>query len=188
MQNEKKKSESGPVQGKGFPKAPLERVPAEKVMELIWERKLAEIAAMGERAIPGLVACSSDERLKVQRDVVKALEMIGAPAVPALILLLQDMDMRSKAMDALAAIGEPAIHPMMEELMRPGRGRDNAAFQVLCSLALKNPEVIFYRIRDLVNGDTGDRLLQISEENDVLALDLSLLLVACGRGMTDATA
>jgi len=184
MQNEKKKPENVPVQGK-FPKAPLEKVPEGIIMGLICERKLEEIAAMGERAIPGLLKCSADERLRIQRDVVKALEMIGEPAVPALILLLQDMDLRGKAMDALAAIGEPAIRLMMEELLRPGRGKDNAAFQVLSSLALKNPELIFHKIRDLVNGDTGDRLLQINEENDILALDLSLLLVACGDRMRE---
>ncbi|NYZ60385.1 HEAT repeat domain-containing protein [Candidatus Micrarchaeota archaeon] len=150
MQRELKKPENGPVQGKGFPKEPMENVPAERIREMLLGRKFEEAAAMGERAIPNLILALGDEDKGVRSEAVCAIVAIGAPAVPALASALKDGNGRVQEQAAFVLVkiaeGHPlrdwrAALPTLVESLRSGNTwvRGHAA-QALEILVEKHPE------------------------------------------------
>ena len=92
MQRKVRKPADGPVQGNGFPKAPLEKSIDEKVMGLLRDARIDEISVMGPRAVPSLIKALDDEREVVRESAALALNRIRATnprydwgwAVPAL--------------------------------------------------------------------------------------------------------
>lgn len=82
-----------------------------------WQKRLAEFLR-GKRSLPALVELLSHDHERVRWAAATALEQMGAraeSAIPALVDALV-RDGSRKAGDALAAIGTPAIAPLIATL------------------------------------------------------------------------
>ena len=136
------KPENGPAQGKGFPKAPLEKNPSEKsgealsgdkILELVDRGDIKEIVRGGVAVVPILIQIlENDERPEWARaTAAKALGKIGDhSAIPALVRALKEWDEShsSAAHESLMEIGTPAVLALLEALGHSNeRFRGNAA-------------------------------------------------------------
>jgi len=70
------------------------------------------------RAVPGLIRLLGDPVRKVRQESVKALSMLGYPAISSLVSAFREGDMvaRNCAMEALWLIGGPAVRPLIDLL------------------------------------------------------------------------
>jgi len=134
--------ENSPAAGKGFPKEPLENVPAEKVRELLIKNRFdvpRGVMEMGRTAVSGLAECLEYE--DVQKFAVETLTDMAdsgvdcSSAIPALERLLKDDHpmMRWKAALALGCIGDVSAIPALVECLKSGDNAlvENAAWALM---------------------------------------------------------
>jgi HEAT repeat protein len=103
-----------------------------------WER----CVGIGEPAIAPLIAAlrfkrvDDPEEWRMRKAPVDALSKIGIPAIPSLIMTLEDdnTDVCRAAVNALSKIGKPALEPVMEALGSESFGVCRAAVEVLGKL------------------------------------------------------
>jgi len=123
-----------------------------------WQVRAQAVKALGERrsidAIPDMAAKLKDEDHDVREAARQALEMMGSPAVPALLEMLQDGDVQARALAAraLGALGDVSARDGLVEALADkslwvrapaaeslGSLRDASAVPALVN-ALRDPE------------------------------------------------
>jgi len=102
---ETKKPGNAPVQGKGFPKAPLEKIPDERTRELIAKGRIGGVAAKGKAAVPALLEILRGEDKEAAKKASLALVKMGKEGVKAVF----------KHFERLASLGHEKGNPDYEE-------------------------------------------------------------------------
>ncbi|HQP71245.1 MAG TPA: HEAT repeat domain-containing protein, partial [Methanoculleus sp.] len=94
---------------------------AERACYLISREEWTEVALMGSAAVEPLIRALNDDDGRVRREAAATLGEIGDPAaVGPLVASLADKSVAPAAAEALAAIGEPAVSPVLALLDEGG--------------------------------------------------------------------
>ncbi|WP_301677416.1 HEAT repeat domain-containing protein [Methanoculleus methanifontis] len=91
----------------------------EEIVHLIALQRWQEVVDIGDSAVDLLVARLGDLDEAVQAGAMEALVALGGPAVPPLIHLLGRTALHDPAEETLVRIGEPAVETLIQALDRP---------------------------------------------------------------------
>lgn len=148
------------------------------------DRATALVGKLGRSAIPPIAAAIDDKRWFVQRELAKALGMIGTPAaVPPLQALLRRTDLRvlQTAVSSLAGIDDPAAQRALHTVLKASSGEARATV-ISALVGMKDPRVVPMLARVLQDSDPfGDENPLVHETLTALATlrdDRALLQIA----------
>lgn len=150
---------------------------------------LREIGQKGREVVAGLITMLESGSPPLQRPALDALVDIGSKqALPALLVLLgsRDAEVRARAIDAIAAIGEEAV-PKIKERIAAAQGEErkaldaalarfggqkDAVFALLTNLEASDPEVaraVALQVRPQIkDADAKTKKLWLAELGKVL--------------------
>lgn len=136
------------------------------------DRATAILAQLGPPAIAPIAAAIDDKRWFVQRELAKALGLIGTSAgVPPLQALLRRTDLRvlQTAVSALAGIDDPAAQRALHTVLKASSGEARATV-ISALVGMKDPRVVPMLARVLQDSDPfGDENPLVHETLTALA-------------------
>jgi len=92
-----------------------------------------------------------------------------------------------EAIDALGQIPDRSVFPLLARfLVSKVNGMERRAAEALGEAASRYPEDVAYAIAGLVNGDTGDRMIEINARNDWLVHAINGIMLRCAKAMENA--